>query len=454
MSIKRLLAPVVLGASLLVAIGAAPSIAQAANPSSGTPPTVPQVASATGGATWLADQLTSAGFIPVSGVPAQANLAATANAVLALASAGDDAVATHALNYLALHVNDYVSVDGSDGPGQLALLILDAHALAADPGSFGGSDLVTRLQATEQTSGPTAGLFGAQDATYDGAFRQGLSLSALAAAGVTGTTAVGSAEAWLEAQQCPDGGWTSLVTADNPCTGDPATFTGPDTNSTALAIEGLSAQGVLTSKVARSATRFLGAAQDPDGGWGYEPNAADAPGSSDPDSTALVIQAILALGKSPSSATFVQGGTNPVSTLLSFQLTSGPGSGGFFFPGSTQPDLLATYQAVPAVAGVSDPFNLRVTSSSLPEARVRTPYTTTVLASGGTAPYRWKVVGGTGTLPAGLRLDATTGTISGKPKAAGVSSFGVEVFATKSTASPVTRAIAWRVLSITTAAAT
>lgn len=452
MSVKRLLAPLALGVSLLLAIAAAPSIAQAANPSSGTPPTVPQVASATGGATWLAGQLTAAGFIPVSGVPTQADLAATANTVLALASTGDPAAA-NALDYMSLHVDDYVSVGGSDGPGQLALLILDAHALGADPHSFGGSDLVARLLATEQTSGPNTGLFGAQDATYDGAFRQGLALSALAAAGVTGTPAVVSAEAWLEAQQCPDGGWTSLVTAANPCNGDPANYSGPDTNSTALAIQGLSAQGALAAKAARSATRFLVGAQDPDGGWGYEPNAADAPGSTDPDSTALVIQAILALAKSPSSTMFEKGGTNPVSALLSFQLTSGPGSGAFYFPGSTQPDLLATYQAVPAVAGVSDPFNLAVTTSSLPGATVRTPYSTTLVASGGTAPYRWKLVDGTGTLPAGLRLDVTTGAISGRPKTAGVSSFAVEVFAARSKASPATEAIAWKVLSIATAAA-
>jgi Putative Ig domain len=454
MSIKRLLAPAALGASLLVAIAAAPSIAHAANPSSGTPPTVPQVAAATSGSAWLAGQLTPAGFIPVTGAPAQANLAATANAVLALASAGGISSATNALHYLSLHVNDYVSVGGSDGPGQLALLILDTHALGADPHSFGGSDLVSRLLATEQTSGPNVGLFGSQDATFDGAFRQGLSLSALGAAGVTGTTAVGTAEAWLAAQQCPDGGWTSLVTVDNPCNGDPANFAGPDTNSTAQAIQGLSAEGALTTKAARSAAKFLVSAQDPDAGWGFEPNAVDAPGSSDPDSTALVVQAILALGKSPTSTTFVQGGSTPVSTLLSFQLTSGPGSGGFFFPGSTDPDLLATYQSVPAVAGVTDPFNLVVTTALLPGGTVRSPYATTLVVSGGTAPYRWKLVAGAGTLPAGLRLNATSGTISGKPKTAGVSSFAVEVFATRSTSSPSTQAIGWKVFSITTSAAT
>jgi hypothetical protein len=450
MSMKRLLASAALGASLLAATAAAPSVAQAANPSSGSPPTVPQVASATTGAAWLAGQLTPSGFIPVSGEPTQADLSGTANTVLALASAGDTADASKALGYLAANVNNYVTAGGSDGPGQLALLILDAHALGSDPRDFGGTDLVSRLLATEQTSG----LFGVQDATYDGAYRQGLALSALAAVGVTGTSAVDSADAWLEAQQCPDGGWTSLVTTGNPCNGDPANYEGPDTNSTAQAVQGLSAQGALTAKAARSALKFIESAQDPDAGWGYEPNAADAPGSSDPDSTGLVIQAVLALGKSPSSSPFVQGGANPVSTLLSFQLTSGAGSGAFFYPGSTDPDLLATYQAVPAVAGVTDPFDLAVTTGSLPGATVKASYSATLQATGGTTPYKWKLVGGSGTLPSGLRLDPATGVISGKPKAAGVSPFAVEVFATKSTTSPATQAIAWKSFTITTAAAT
>jgi hypothetical protein len=330
MPTKSLLAPAALTVSLLVAVAAAPAMAFAANPSAGTPPTVPQVTSAIAGANWLAGQLTSAGYIPVAGEPAQPDLSATANAVLALASAGSDAAATKALVYLEGEVNAYVTVDGSDGPGQLSLLILGAHALRVSPTSFDGTNLVSRLLATEQTSGPEAGLFGAQAATYDGAYRQGLSLSALAAAGVTGTSAVQAAVRWLDDQQCPDGGWTSLITTDNPCNGDPADYTGPDTNSTAQAIEGLSAQGALATKAAKRASRFIATGQDSDGGWGYEPNAADAPGSTDPDSTALVIQAVLALGKSPASAAYDKGGANPISALLSFQLASGPGSGSTF----------------------------------------------------------------------------------------------------------------------------
>jgi hypothetical protein len=454
MSTKHLLAPAALALSLLVAVAAAPATASAANPSSGTPPTLPQVTSATAGATWLAGQLTSAGYIPVAGEPAQADLSATANTVLALASAGDDTPATQALDYLKGQVNAYVSVDGSDGPGQLSLLILGAHALGVSPTSFGGTDLVSRLLATQQTSGAEAGLFGTQAAIYDGAYRQGLSLSALAAAGVTGTPAVQAAVAWLDDQQCPDGGWTSLITATNPCNGDPADFVGPDTNSTAQAIEGLSAQGVLVGKAARSAAKFISAAQDPDGGWGYQPNAADAPGSSDPDSTALVIQAILALGKSPASATFVQGSATPVSALLSFQVT-GAGSGEYQYPGATDiaTTTVATYEAVPAAAGVTFPFNLAITTSALPGATVHAAYSASLSATGGTTPYTWKLVSGSGSLPSGLRLDRTTGVISGKPKASGPSTFAVEVFAARPSSTPSTWAISYRQFSIATAAA-
>ena len=452
MSIKRLLASAALGASLSLSMVAAPPMAFAANPSSGAPPTVPQVASATSGASWLSDRLNPAGFVPSSGNPAQADLSATANTVLALASVGDDAAADHALSYLAGNVNAFVTAGGSDGPGQLALLILGAHALGANPESFGGVDLVSRLLATEQPSGADAGLFGAQDATFDGAYRQGLALSALASVGMTTSAPVETAVSWLKGQQCPDGGWTSLITSNNPCNGDPANFEGPDTNSTAQAIEGLSAQGALPSKSAHLAARFIAAAQDPDGGWGFEPNTASAPSSSDPDSTALMIQALLALGKSPSSATYARGSANPVAALMSFQLTSGAGSGAFFFPGDLSPNTVATYQAVPALAGTTDPFDLVITTMSLPGTTLHSEYVTTLAASGGTAPYTWKPINGTGALPAGLKLNRSSGAISGRTKGFGTSTFAVEVFAARAGTSPTTQAIAWRVFSITSSA--
>jgi hypothetical protein len=451
MSTKRMIASAALGVCLLLTVVAAPASAsaQAGTPASSSPKALPQVSSALSGATWLAGQLNSSGYVPSSTSPGTPDLTSTVNVVLALASAHYDAAASHqALTYLESHVNAYVKVDGSDGPGQLALLILDAHALGVNPEAFGGTNLVSRLLATERTSGASKGLFGAQSPTYDGAFRQGLSLAALAGAGVTTGSQVGSAETWLLGQQCPDGGWTSFISSGNPCDGNPADYEGPDTNSTALAIQGLSAQGALGAKPAGMAQSFLTTAEDHDGGWGYEPNAKGAPGSTDPDSTALVIQAILALGLSPSATTYVRGSADPVSTELSFQLTSGSGKGAFEYPGETGADMLATYQAVPAVAGVKLPFNLAVTTSSLHGGTVGTAYSSTLAAHGGHGTYTWSLVSGSA-LPAGLSLASRTGVISGKPTKAGTSSFNVEVTDTKTTTAPRTQSIAWKKLSLT-----
>jgi hypothetical protein len=163
-----------------------------------------------------------------------------------LATANTDLAGAHAaLSYLEANTDAYVTVAGSDGPGELATLILAAHALGVDPTQFGGTNLVTRLLATEQTSGPNAGRFGtdAQVPEYDAdGYSQGLALAALHAAGVQADT---PAISWLEQDQCPDGGWTAPDTVDTPCNGDPADYEGPDPQTTALAIEGLAAQGIV-----------------------------------------------------------------------------------------------------------------------------------------------------------------------------------------------------------------
>jgi len=350
----------ILASGALALVLATSAVAVATPASAATPaPSLPQVSAAQAGANWLASQITSGGYIASTTTPGTANLDATANAVFALATAGvDTAQATSALEYLEAHVDDYVTVSSADGPGQLALLILDAQALGVPPTSFGGTDLVTRLLATQRTSGTDTGLFGTQDPTYDGAYRQGLSLAALAAAGVTSGAAVTSAESWLTAQQCPDGGWTSYVNSSNPCTGKPADYEGPDTNSTALAVQGLEAQRALSATAAQSATKFLTKAEDADGGWGYEPNTVKTRGSTDPDSTALVLQALVSLGALPSSKNFTKGHHTPVATLESFQIASGEGAGALVYPGVSGPNLLATYQAVPALAGVTVAENL------------------------------------------------------------------------------------------------
>ena len=322
---------------------------------------LPQRAAARQAAQWLVSQFNARGFIPVIPGGSQADLSGTVQSVLSLAAANvDPTLAQQSLGYLEANVDAYVAQQGADGPGQLALLILDAEAVGVSPTDFGGTDLVTRLLATEQTTGPDAGLFGTENqaANYSaGGYQQGLALAALAAAGVTGRSQVGTAIAWLVQEQCPDGGWTTPDNTNNACNGTPADYAGPDTNSTALAIQGLAAQGALTSSVSTAALGFLQTGQDSDGGWSYYPDTSATPGVTDPDSTALVVQSLVALGVSPTSPPLVKGSSDPVSALLSFQLTSGSGAGAFFFPpGPSGADLLATYQAVPALAGLAFGF--------------------------------------------------------------------------------------------------
>jgi len=60
-----------------------------------------------------------------------------------------------------------------------------------------------------------------------------------------------------------------------------------------------------------------------------------------------------------------------------------------------------------------------------PFGEIRSNYSDTLVASGGTGPYTWSV--SSGSLPAGITLDPGTGTLAGTPTAAGTSIFTVEV---------------------------
>ena len=77
-----------------------------------------------------------------------------------------------------------------------------------------------------------------------------------------------------------------------------------------------------------------------------------------------------------------------------------------------------------------------MTTTTVPNGVVGTPYSSTVSAVGGTPPYSWSVV--SGSLPPGLAL-SSTGTISGTPTAAGSFTFTVE--ATDSVGATATQAL-------------
>lgn len=65
------------------------------------------------------------------------------------------------------------------------------------------------------------------------------------------------------------------------------------------------------------------------------------------------------------------------------------------------------------------------TTSPLPDATQSSPYTKTLVASGGTSTYSWAVT--VGTLPTGLTLHTSTGVIDGTPTGTGTSSFTITV---------------------------
>ena len=139
-----------------------------------------------------------------------------------------------------------------------------------------------------------AGLYGTGDPTYDGVYRQSLSILALQG---TGRDVPKPALRWLKRQQCADGGFTAYRSdTRTACPApDPVTFAGQDSNSTALAVAALWHSGA--KKKARKAASWLVARVNPDGGWAYYPAQA---ATSETNSTAVVLAALRLTGKKPS----------------------------------------------------------------------------------------------------------------------------------------------------------
>ena len=274
---------------------------------------------------WLRSQQDHSGGFP--GFDGTLDPGTTTDAAMALAAARDtDPAAAEALAAAMRYLEENGAAYAQTGPGQAAKLALAAAAGGRDPRDFAGLDLVAAMTAPLATPVPDAveGIYG--DDLYDHA----LVLIALAAAGEPRPEAALES---LRATQGADGGWAFDGTT---------TPGGADSNTTALVIQALAAHGHDDDPAIERALAFLASLRAPDaGGFAYGP--AD-PLVADANSTALVIQALLAVGEEPSAPEW---GDAPLA-LSRFQT---PAGGLRYLMDDAEPNLLATLQAIPALAG-------------------------------------------------------------------------------------------------------
>jgi len=191
-----------------------------------------------------------------------------------------------------------------------------------------------------------AGLFGIQDPTYDGVYRQSEAILAYAA---MNEPVPGSAIGWLKDQQCADGGWQAFradtTTACDPA--DPVTYSGEDSNSTALAIAALTTVG--ESGAVDQGVEYLRSMQLANGALPWFKG-----GDADASSSALAAAALTTAGQSINS--FANGGTSLRDGLNQFQIGCDGASaqqGGFRY--LTTDELFGTdFASVQALLGISN----------------------------------------------------------------------------------------------------
>lgn len=250
----------------------------------------------------------------------------TIEVTLAAAAAGEDLSTWRApdgpsvVDYIVAQADQYAVEAATTGK-----LVTAVAAAGLDPTGVGGVDLVQRLRGYDDGEGAFAPT----------ALAQAWAMVGLAAAG--GPIPQGAAPALIALQQA-DGAWEG------------GTGWGSDSNTTALAVQALVAAGVPVADPALTRARdYLQEQLAPDGGFVYSAEWGDAP---DANSTAYGIQGLLALGQDPEDPAWTRSGRTPLDALLAFQIEGGA----FEWQEGEGANLLATAQAVPALARVTYPL--------------------------------------------------------------------------------------------------
>jgi hypothetical protein len=249
-------------------------------------------------------------------------------AILAIAAAGDSVANWAQGDNTPLTYLESQAADLSE-PNDLGKAIIAIRAAGGDPNEFGGVDLVALLQATYDEATAT---YGGPDAGT--VFNQGFAMLALS---VVDQSTPEAAIDWLLDHQLDDGSWS--------WNGDTTPNSG-DSNSTALALQALVTAGDYPIVIEQGLV-YLAAQQNDDGGFTYQ-KPSQFGTDTDANSTAYVIQALLATGETMSD--WSKDGVTPVDALLALQKDNGA----FQWQTPLSDDnFLATAQAIPALAGKS-----------------------------------------------------------------------------------------------------
>jgi LPXTG-motif cell wall-anchored protein len=220
-----------------------------------------------------------------------------------------------------------------------ATMLLASAAAAATPTL---APVATPIAIVAPTN---VGLFGAQDPTYDGVYRQSLAILGLV---TTGHVLDIPAVEWLLRQQCSDGAFTAYR-ANTSVACAPSS---EDENATAIAIQALVALVRPTTTAVAALKHF----QLADGGF-YD-NTAFGPAASDANSTGLALSALAAAGVNPATVTSTTGKTAD-DYLRSIQIAcSAPtGAGAYDFQGEAtlHANDYATVQALLGELGKAFP---------------------------------------------------------------------------------------------------
>jgi prenyltransferase beta subunit len=268
-----------------------------------------------------------------SGFSPDSTVGSTADVVLAIVAVGGDPAlfdqdGNTPMTYLAANAASATT------SGDLAKLILAAIAAGENPRQLGGLDSVAKLEATIGADGK----IGTETDTFVG---HTLAILALQSAQ---RPIPAAAIAYTKNAQQDDGSWAW----------DGSAGTAGDTNSTAFAAQALLAAGEPAgSNPVTQALAYYKGIQNEDGGWPYQ-NPSEYGTATDANSTAVTIQAILAAGQDPAGADWTaEEGNTAIAALETLQNASGA-----FAWQAAMPDdnLLATIQALPALAGKAFPF--------------------------------------------------------------------------------------------------